>query len=78
VSRSKTLAGAAKIEVVIPEHWRGVTAVPLVIAADADAGELVLKFAKDPGPFNAPLILRATVQTKSTPVTAETKVEVVK
>jgi hypothetical protein len=78
LSRSKTLAGAARVEAVIPEHWKGMTAGPLVIAADADAGELVLKFAKDAGPFNAPLVLRATVETKDTPVTAEAKVEVVK
>jgi hypothetical protein len=78
VARSKSLAGAAKVEAVIPEHWKGVTALPLVIAADAEAGELVLKFAKDSGPFNAPLVLRATVQAKGTPVTAEAKVEVVK
>jgi hypothetical protein len=78
VARSKSLAGAAKVEAVIPEHWKGVTAEPLVIGADADAGELVLKFAKDCGPFNAPLVVRATVQTKATPVTAETKVEVVR
>jgi hypothetical protein len=78
VSRAKSLAGAAQVEAVIPEHWKGVTAEPVVIAADADAGELVLKFAKDCGPFNAPLVIRATVQAKDTPVTAEAKVEVVK
>jgi hypothetical protein len=78
VSRSKNLTGAAKIEAVLPEHWKGVTAVPLTIAADADSGELVLKFAKDCGPFNAPLLIRATVSEPKTPVIAETKVEVVR
>ena len=51
---------------------------PLVIPANADAGELVLRFARDCGPFNAPLVIRATVETKDTPVVAEAKVEVVK
>jgi hypothetical protein len=39
---------------------------------------LVLKFGNDCGPFNAPLVVRATVETAATPVTAEAKVEVVK
>jgi len=78
VHRGKNLTGAAKVEVVLPEHWKGVTAAPLTIAADADVGELVLKFAKDCGPFNAPLLVRATVETKETPVTSEAKVELVR
>jgi hypothetical protein len=78
VSRARSLAGAAKVEAVLPEHWKGVTAEPVVIAGDADGGELVLKFAKDAGPFNAPLVVRATVRTKDTPVTAEAKIEVVR
>ena len=43
----------------------------------SDSGELVLRFGKDCGPFNAPLVIRATVETKDTPVVAEAKVEVV-
>jgi hypothetical protein len=78
IARSKSLSGAAKVEAVLPEHWKGVTAAPLVIPADGEAGELVLSFAKDCGPFNAPLVIRATVETKDTPVTAEAKVEVVR
>ena len=78
IARSKSLTGAAKVEAVLPEHWKGVTASPLVIAADGEAGELVLKFAKDCGPFNSPLVIRATVETKDTPVAAEAKVDVVR
>jgi len=78
VSRSKSLTGAAKVEAVLPDHWKGVTVAPLLIALGSETGELVLKFAPDCGPFNAPLVLRATVETKETSVTAETKLEVVK
>lgn len=78
VSRAKGLVGPARVEAVLPEHWKGVTAAPLTVAADSDAGELVLRFGRDCGPFNAPLVIRATVETKDTPVTAEAKVEVVK
>ncbi|VTU00384.1 Peptidase domain protein OS=Solibacter usitatus (strain Ellin6076) GN=Acid_3763 PE=4 SV=1 [Gemmataceae bacterium] len=78
VARDKNLSGPAKVEAVLPAHWKGVTVAPLVIPADRDAGELVLRFAKDCGPFNAPLVVRATVEAKDTPVTAEAKVEVVR
>jgi hypothetical protein len=78
VTRAKGLTGAATVEAVIPEHWKGVTAAPVVIPAGADAGELVLRFAADCGPFNAPLVVRATVAAPGTPVTAEAKVEVVR
>jgi len=78
ITRGKNLAGSAKIEAVLPEHWKGVTVEPLILGADAEVGELVLKFAKDCGPFNTPLVIRATVETKETPVTAEAKVEVIR
>jgi hypothetical protein len=78
VSRAKGLVGPATVEAVLPAHWKGVTVAPVVIPADADAGEVVLKFAADGGPFNAPLVLRSTVQTKDATVIAEAKVEVVR
>lgn len=78
VARDKNLTGPARVEAVLPAHWKGVTVAPLVIPADRDSGELVLKFARDCGPFNAPLIVRATVDAKDTPVTAEAKVEIVR
>jgi hypothetical protein len=77
ISRSKNLTGAVRVEAVLPDHWKGVTAAPLVIASDADTGELMLKFAKECGPFNAPLVVRATVTEPTTPVVAEAKVEIV-
>jgi hypothetical protein len=78
VSRSKNLSGSATVELVLPEHIKGVTCAKLALPADKTEGELVLKFAADAGPFNVPLLLRATVTTDRGPVTAETKVEAVK
>jgi hypothetical protein len=78
VSRSKSLSGPAAVEVVLPEHVKGVTAAKLLVAADKSDAELVLKFASDAGPFNVPLLVRATVTTPKGPVMAEAKVEVVK
>ncbi len=78
VSRSKNLSGPATVELVLPEHIKGVTATKLVVPADKSDAELVLTFAPDAGPFNAPLVLKATVTTPTGPVTAEAKVEAVK
>jgi len=78
VSRSKNLTGAAAVEIILPEHVKGVTAAKLVVPADKSEGELVLNFAPNSGPFNVPLVLRATTSTTKGPITAETKVDVVK
>jgi hypothetical protein len=78
VSRSKNLQGEVKVEAAIPEHWKGIVATPLRIAANDDSGEIVFKFARDCGPFNMPLLIRATLTTPDTPVVAEAKVEVVR
>ncbi|HEV3438415.1 MAG TPA: hypothetical protein VG122_13715 [Gemmata sp.] len=78
VSRSKNLKGDVKVEVVLPDHWKGLTAVPLLIPATGETGEMVLKFAKDCGPFNAPLLIRATAVTPETPIVAEAKMELVR
>jgi hypothetical protein len=78
VSRSKNLSGAATVELVLPEHVKGVSASKLVVPADKSEGELVLTFGANAGPFNVPLVLKAAVATDRGPVTAETKVEAVK
>jgi hypothetical protein len=78
VSLGKQLTGAVKIELIQPEHWKGLTAEPLLIPATGDTGELILKFTKDCGPFNAPLLIRATANTPETPIVAEAKIELVR
>ncbi len=78
VARGKGLRGAAKVELIVPRHVRGVSAEPLTIPAGADAGELRLRFADGPlGPFNLPLVVRATVREGERPVVGEAKVEIV-
>ena len=78
VARGKDLAGPVKVELVLPEHVRGVKVEPVVIAADQTRGTLALKFDRDAlGPFNMPLVVRATLADASGPVVAETKVEIV-
>jgi hypothetical protein len=78
LGRGEGLSAPAKIEVVIPSHFRGVTAEPLEFGTGATEGKLKLRFAADAkGPFNAPLVIRAVVTDKGLPVTAETKLELV-
>jgi hypothetical protein len=79
VARGTDLSGPATVEVLIPPHWTGVTASKATIPAGEQAGVVELTFAKGGcGPFNQPLVVRATVKTERTPVTAEAKVEVVR
>jgi hypothetical protein len=78
VARGKELSGPVKVELLLPEHIHGVKVEPAVIAADQTRGTLILKFDHDGlGPFNMPLVVRATLIDKSGPVIAETKVEIV-
>ncbi len=73
VVRAKGLAGAAKVELVLPAHWRGVTADSIDLPADSEHGILVIRFAQgEVGPFNRSASLRATVGD----VVAEAKLEI--
>jgi len=79
VTRDRLLSGPVTVEAVIADHWTGLTAAKLSIPEDKSVGELILKFAPgECGPFNMPLIVRATLDAKSTPVVAEAKLELVK
>ncbi len=79
VIRARELTGPVKVEVAIPEHWKGVSVSPITISADKQTSEIVLKFAAgECGPFNMPLVVRATLETKATSIFAEAKLEVVK
>jgi hypothetical protein len=78
VARGKNLTGPVKVELVLPGHVRGVKVEPVTIAADQSRGTLTLKFDREAlGPFNMPLVVRATLTDASGPVVAETKVEIV-
>jgi hypothetical protein len=78
VLRGKGLTGPVKLELVMPEHMRGVSAEAVTVAADQVSGTLTIRFARDRvGPFNMPLTLRATLTDDSGPVIAATKVEIV-
>jgi hypothetical protein len=78
VSRGKGLAGPVKLELVVPEHMRGLSAEPMVIPADQARATFVLRFASGTlGPFNMPVVLRATLDDAAGPAIAETKLDIV-
>src|SRR5262249_45949154 len=77
VTRGKGLEGPVKVELIAAAHLRGVTAEPGVIPAGQDRGTLALRFPADArGPYNLPVVLRATAVQQDEPVIAETKVEI--
>jgi hypothetical protein len=77
VSRGKGLTGPVKVELVLPEQVRDLSAEPLVIPAAESRGVLAICCGRSPGPFTMPVVIRATLTAASGPVTAEAKVEVV-
>ncbi len=68
-----------KVELIVADHIHGVSAEPITLAADQTAGTLTIRFAANkPGPFNLPLLVRATaMKGADDPVVAETKLEIV-
>lgn len=79
VGRGQSVAVPVRVELIVPTHIRGVSAEPMTVAVDQSACNLTIKFAADrPGPFNMPLLIRATaMKGENDPVVAETKVEIV-
>jgi hypothetical protein len=75
LSRGRGLKGAVKVEL-LPGPARGVSAAAVVVPAGERGGALAVRFAARPGPFAAPLVVRATLATAGGPVTAEAKLEV--
>ncbi len=79
LGRGVGLDGEARVELVVPRHIRGVSAEPVRIAPGSDTGTIVLWFAEnDCGPFNMPLIVRATThQRNKLTAVAEASIEIV-
>lgn len=79
VGRGQGVNVPVRVELVVPGHIRGVTAEPCTLPADAGSGALTIRFAAgDTGPFNMPLVIRATaMKGDNDPVVAEAKLDVV-
>lgn len=77
ITRGKGLQGPVKLELIPADHMRGVAADLVTIPADQATGQLVVRFAGDmKGPWNTPLVLRATILDMGQPVIDEVKLEV--
>jgi hypothetical protein len=77
LTRAKGYGGDVKIELLIPAHIRGVSAEPVTLATDKSEASLAIRFSGPVcGPFNMPLTVRATLETKKGPVTAETRLDI--
>jgi hypothetical protein len=74
--RGPGLQGPVKLELVVASHVHGVTADAVEIPADQERATLAIRFADGAGPFNAPLVLRATVMDRGKPVLAETRLPI--
>jgi hypothetical protein len=79
IGRGQGVNVAVRVELVTAGHIKGVAADPVALAADQKTGTLKIQFSRDSlGPFNMPLIVRATAMKGETdPVVAEAKLEVI-
>ena len=78
VRRGKGLSGPVKLELIRPDHVHGLSAEPVTIPADQSRATFSLRFASgEMGPFNMPVVLRATLHDAAGPTVAETKLEIV-
>jgi hypothetical protein len=72
VIRAKGMKGSVKIECQLPAHVRGIQVDPMTIAADGTSGELSFRFSSEAKSIaKLRVVVRATIQEKGEPVTAE-------
>jgi len=77
IRRGQGVSGPVKIEMVLPEHMRGLSADPVTIAAGGEDAALAIRCGSGPlGPFNMPVTIRATIVQNGEPVIAEGKLEI--
>ncbi|HZZ82208.1 MAG TPA: hypothetical protein VFE62_27165, partial [Gemmataceae bacterium] len=77
VQRGLDISGPVELSLVTPGHLHGLSAARTTIPAKMERGELVIQCAdKLSGPFNMPVILRATLMRDGAPVIAEVKLDV--
>lgn len=75
IKRGNEVKGPVTLELIVPGHIRGLKEQPAVIAADQDRGQLVINPGAATGPFNMPLVVRATLMVDGRPIVAEGKIE---
>ncbi len=77
IKRGQGVEGPIKLELIVPGHIKGISADPATIAKGKDEGRLEIRCAQySPGPFNMPVVIRATILHEGRSVVAEGKVEI--
>lgn len=77
IQRGQGVEGPVTLELVTASHMSGLSAAKSTIAAKDERGSLTVTCAdKLPGPFNMPVIVRATLMRGGEPVVAEVKLDV--
>ena len=77
LQRGQGIDGPVELELIAPPHLIGLSANRATIAAKQDQGALTIDCGPMPGgPFNMPVIVRATLIHGGEPVVAEVKLEV--
>lgn len=73
------LSGDVKVEIVMPNHLKGVSAIPVSVSSKENNGVIQIRFA-DTGNIvvNAPVVLRATIRDEDGMHTAEDKIDLVR
>jgi len=77
IAKADAVTGPITLSLRLPEHVRGVQADPVVLADGAEEGTLRIRFVNGAGPFNAPLVVRASAGEGPKHFFAETAIEVV-
>lgn len=77
IKRDRAVTAPLKLELVVPPHMKDIAADPVEVAPAQSRAVLVLRFGKTPGPFNMPLLLRATALQGTSPLVGESPIEIV-
>jgi hypothetical protein len=77
IKRGQGVEGEAKLELIVPAHIKSLNGEVSTIAKGKEDGRLAIRCSTDArGPFNMPVIVRATILHDGQPVIAEGKVEI--
>ena len=78
IDRDAALKGPIRLELLPASHIKGVSADVVTVPAGESDAVLKLRFTGDAGPFNMPLMIRATHGEGDARIVAETNLEIVK
>jgi len=77
VDRGEGMTGPVRVQLVVPPHIRGVAADPVIVSPSESTVTLELRFTTDAGPWNMPLVVRATHGDGLARVVADAPLEIV-